>query len=190
MAEPRPLPLFVWVDQQRRARATALRRSRRFALGCALIAAVGATILHPPAPRLVWNASASTPLGLYWITPGARLRRGHLALVRLPDAARDLAARRHYLPANVPAVKRVAAIAGDRICARGSRVAIGSAPPVFRRAADLHRRPLPQWNGCIVLGAGELLLLNRDVPDSFDGRYFGAVGGIHVIGQARLIWAR
>jgi type IV secretory pathway protease TraF len=39
-----------------------------------------------------------------------------------PDVARDLASRRRYLPRNVPLVKPVAAIAGDRVCARAAAV--------------------------------------------------------------------
>jgi type IV secretory pathway protease TraF len=66
------------------------------------------TILVPPAPRLLWNASASAPIGLYRVEPD-RCRiaaigpsHGCRANVRL------LAASRHYLPTGVPLVKRVA----------------------------------------------------------------------------------
>ena len=33
--------------------------------------ALGATIAVPPHPRLVWNTSASAPVGLYRVTPDA-----------------------------------------------------------------------------------------------------------------------
>lgn len=63
-------PLFAWGDALRLARARRrqlIRRAADLAIGCALI---GATIVAPPAPRLVWNASESAPVGLYAVNPG------------------------------------------------------------------------------------------------------------------------
>src|SRR3546814_14105689 len=83
-------------------------------LGLVLLSAV-----LPPAPRLVWNASASAPQGLYAVTPGAWVEPGEMVIARVPLSYRQLAAARRYLPMNVPLVKRVAAYAGDRVCASG-----------------------------------------------------------------------
>src|SRR3546814_8386683 len=77
-----------------------------------------------PAPRLVCNASASAPTGFWRIDPGARIDRGDMVLVRTPDSVRQLAARRHYLPANVPLLKRVVARDGSKVCALGSAIFI------------------------------------------------------------------
>ena len=74
-------------------------------LGC-----VGFAMLVRPAPLLLWNASASAPVGLYRVMSGAPIQRGDMVLVRTPDSVRDLAAERGYLPLNVPLVKRVAAL--------------------------------------------------------------------------------
>src|SRR3546814_1434020 len=79
-------------------------------LGLVLLSAV-----LPPAPRLVWNASASAPQGLYAVTPGAWVEPGEMVIARVPLRYRQLAAARRYLPMNVPLVKRVAAYAGDQI---------------------------------------------------------------------------
>lgn len=189
------LPLFAWREEQRRGRAAARLRARRIAVRIALgtaalaaLAALCATLVWPPAPRLVWNASASAPIGLYRITPGARPRRGDYALVRLPRAWRLYAARRGYLPANVPAIKRVAALSGETICANAKAVEIGGAVRAPRRSADAYERPLPAWSGCRVLRPDEVFLLN-DAPGSFDGRYFGAVDLSALLGKAQLLWA-
>ncbi len=193
MPEPRPLPLFSWFEQQRRRRAAARLRVRRIALRCALggaaLAALGVTIAWPPVPRLVWNASASAPIGLYRIVPGAAPQRGEFALVRLPRDVRLFAARRGYLPANVPAIKRVAGLPGQTICAAPGSIQIDLAPPAERRQFDGQGRSLPRWTGCRVLGQDEIFLLN-DAPGSFDGRYFGPIRRERVIGEARLLWAR
>lgn len=163
---------------------------RRIAAGAAILilgCALGATLVAPPAPRLLWNASASTPIGLYAVLPGATIGPGDRAVVRTPAAVRDLAARRHYLPANVPLVKRVAAISGQRICASGSRLLIDGVPAAVRFARDTRGRPLPRWQGCRTLARGELLVLG-DAPGSFDGRYFGPVTRTAVIGRAIPLW--
>jgi len=182
-------PLFAWGDALRAARARR-RRLRRAALAIALGAlALGATIVAPPAPRLVWNASASAPVGLYRVFPGTIAERGRMVVAWLPAPWRDLAARRHYLPANVPLVKRVVAAAGDEVCALGDAVFVNGRPAVMRRKADRLSRPLPWWRGCVRLRDRQLFLL-MDHPDSFDGRYFGVTEGTDVVGTAVLLWRR
>ncbi len=151
------------------------------------IPATPATLV--PTPRLVWNASASAPIGFYWRVAGAP-SRGDLVLARAPHWARRLAAERHYLPLNVPLLKRVAAIAGDVICASGDAVSIDGHVVAHRLASDRMGRPLPQWEGCKTLGAGEFFLLMADVPDSFDGRYFGVTERRDIIGRLEPLWTR
>jgi type IV secretory pathway protease TraF len=106
-----------------------------------------------------------------------------------PPAARGLAARRHYLPANIPLVKRVAAAAGEQVCARGAAILVGERLLAHRKTRDSAGRPLPRWTGCHRLGEGEYLLLT-DSPDSFDGRYFGITRKTELVGRAVLLWAR
>lgn len=192
MVERRDLPLFAWDDTLRReARARRRARTRQLVIAGAIGSiALAATIAVPPHPRLVWNASASAPVGLYRVTPDAPLRAGDMVIAWVPAEARMLAARRRYLPANVPLVKRVAAVAGDTVCAIGPVVSINGLAVVERRRFDGAHRVLPWWQGCITLRAGELFLLMSDAADSFDGRYFGPTGPADVIGRARLIWAR
>jgi len=36
-------------------------------------------------------------------------------------------------------------------------------------------RPWPSWQGCRVIAVGEIFLMNGQVRDSLDGRYFGPV---------------
>ena len=144
--------------------------------------------LASPAPRLVWNASASAPLGLYWLTHEA-IRRGDFVLAEPPDSARRLAAARGYLPAGVRLVKRVAALAGDMVCAVGRAILINGQVAAERLDHDGRGRPLPAWHGCRRLGPDEVFLLMGDVPDSFDGRYFGPIQRWAVVGKLVPLWA-
>ena len=190
MVERRDLPLFAWGDALRAARARRGRLRRRIAFLAAGIAALGLTIALPPRPRLVWNASASAPIGLYAVSPGARLARGDMVIAWPPAGARDLAARRRYLPANVPLVKRVVGVAGDTICAVDRVVTVDGDSAARRRDLDAMGRVLPAWQGCFQLGPGMVFLLMGGNPSSFDGRYFGATLAQDIVGKATPLWVR
>ena len=182
-------PLLAWGDALRRANLDRRRRNRRIALVGAGAACLLATIALPPAPRLLWNASASAPEGLYAVSPGASPAPGDMVIAWAPEPYRRLAATRHYLPINVPLVKRVAASAGDQVCAIGTDITINGRRVAERRAVDGADRPMPRWTGCVRLRGSQLFLLTND-PASFDGRYFGVTEGEDVIGKARLLWRR
>jgi conjugative transfer signal peptidase TraF len=191
MPEHRELPLFRWGEELRRhRRARRVVRLRLIAAALAAAAATAAvgTILWPPRPLLVWNASASSPIGLYHVGPSAGVRRGQMAIAWPPDAGRELGAERHYLPRNVPLVKRVAAVEGDRVCAVGEAIFVNGRFETLRSPQDPSGRPMPWWTGCEDLARGELFLLTAGNPNAFDGRYFGVTRPAQIIGQARLIW--
>jgi conjugative transfer signal peptidase TraF len=160
---------------------------RAAAIGASALLA--ATIVAPPPPLLVWNASASMPVGLYFVAPGKSVHVGDIVAARLPDRAGRLAAHRRYLPFGLPIVKPVAAAAGDQICAIGGALFVNGMRTATRLRRDGKGRPLPAWTGCIRLGTRQLFLLANRSRASFDSRYFGPIGQDLVIGPARLIWA-
>lgn len=185
-----PLPLLEWQPPL----AGRPRRSRTFLLASAVgLALLGTSALLDfsvnPAPRLVWNASASAPIGFWRIDPRARIDRGDMVLVHTPDSVRRLAARRHYLPANVPLLKLVVAREGSEVCALGPAIFIDGRFTATRKKVDGQGRPLPWWHGCERLRKERLFLL-MDHSDSFDGRYFGPVDETSVIGKATPLWLR
>ena len=157
--------------------------------GVLAVAALAASGRSAGRTLLVWNASPSTTEGLYAIDRFARPVVGDTVIARPPAWAARLAAERGYLPPWVPLVKTVVAASGDRVCASRTLVAVNGHAVAIRLAADAHGRSLPGWTGCSVIAPGELFLLGRGHPDSFDGRYFGPSAPQHLIGKARLIWA-
>jgi conjugative transfer signal peptidase TraF len=183
-------PLLDWGDQLRASKHKRRILGRRVLVTGIGITLLGLTMAFPPAPRLVWNASASAPIGLYAVTPGAPVDPGDMVIAKVPDRWRMMAAQRRYIPANVPLVKRVAAVAGDEVCALGDEIFINGRWLAERRHVDAQGRPMPWWNGCLRLRGRQLLLLMSNSPASFDGRYFGVTEGGLVVGKARLLWAR
>lgn len=181
--------MAAWSAQLRAARSRRRRLRRRGASLALLMLALGATAALPPRPLLLWNASASAPVGLYAVSGAGDLARGDMVIAQLPPDWRRLAALRRYLPANIPLVKRIAAVPGDRVCAVGSDLFVNGHLVARRRALDGAGRPIPRWSGCVLLRErAYLLLMNRH--ESFDGRYFGVSAREHIIGKAHLLWRR
>lgn len=149
----------------------------------------GAVAALAPHPRLVWNASASMPLGLYRIEVGRTPKAGDLVLVDPPGNIATLLAARGYLPRGVPLLKRVAAADGALVCRSGVFVTIDGLAAARARYRDRLGRALPRWFGCRRLQRGELFLLGA-APDSFDGRYFGVLPASAVIGTAHPLLTR
>jgi conjugative transfer signal peptidase TraF len=191
MPEPAHLPLFDWAQEKGRLVARPRRTSRATVL-IAAAASIGATatVIGPPRPAIVWNASASAPLGLYRVGAATPLRRGDMVIAVFPAAAHRLAATRGYLPAHVPAVKRVAAVSGDTVCAVGPVISINGRRVAERRRRDELGRPLPWWQGCATMRPDQIFLLMTDAAASFDGRYFGPSETAAILGRAHPLCVR
>ena len=154
---------------------------------CGLAALAWAAFVQP-LPRLVYNTSDSDPIGWYHVGPSDALRVGAIVLTTLPPDAAALAAQRRYLPARVPLLKRVGAMAPQHVCIFDALVWIDGVPVFSLLPADRLGRPLPFWPHCRRLEAGELFLLSSTNPASFDSRYFGPVSVSNVTGVAQPVW--
>ena len=164
---------------------TALRTAICAALGVAVIALPVAMTLPV---RLVYNATASAPLGWYVVVPVQEAGVGDVVLAHLPSSAARIADERHYLPESVPILKRVGAVAGQRVCVRNRILRIDLELPVRLLERDGLGRPLTPWLGCRPLNFDELFLLSHDSAASFDSRYFGPIPRRLVIGRAVALW--
>jgi conjugative transfer signal peptidase TraF len=155
-------------------------------LGALALVLLAASARHDP--LLVWNASASSPRGLYVLASQAPAT-GDFVIAWPPAVAAGMAASRGYLPRGVPLLKTVAAGPGDHVCARGPYTRVNGMLAATRRRVDGAGRVLPWWSGCRVLRPGEVLLLGHGSPGSFDSRYFGPVPANRIVGRARLLWS-
>lgn len=138
-----------------------------------------------PTPlRLVWNASASVPIGLYHLGPPRDLTVGDLVAVMPDKPLADWMVARGYIGRDVPLMKRVTALPGQQVCRTGNAVTVDAVPLGDALDRDRRGRKLPVWQGCQYIAAGEIFLMNPDVRDSLDGRYFGPIPARTVIGKA------
>jgi conjugative transfer signal peptidase TraF len=142
----------------------------------------------PDRALLLWNASASAPLGLYRVRADHHPARGELVLVIPSRSVAAFAASRGYLPMGIPLVKRIAALAGDTVCTRGDLILINGKPVASRLLSDHQGRTLPGWSGCRALRRDEVFPLMLNVRDSFDGRYFGPVHSAQIVGRLVPLW--
>ncbi len=167
------------------------RRRRRAAPVAVMLAGLGLIAVPTVAgwqPRIIWNASASVPLGLYAATPAEAIADGDLVLVRPPETLAAFLAERGYVARGVPLLKHVAALPPQVVCAEGTAITVDGETMAHRRMADRLGRPLPTWHDCHRLESGEVFLLNLAEPDSLDGRYFGPLPRTSIVARLRPVW--
>ena len=165
-----------------------IARARTLAI---MLVGVSATVspgLADCPPWLIWNASASVPIGLYAIHAVGALRVGVLVAIKPPEPLASFLADRRYLPRGVPLMKHVAALAGQSVCRNGLTVSVDSVTVGEARERDSRSRPLPSWQGCRVIAVDEVFLMNARSADSLDGRYFGPLPAASIVGRATPLW--
>lgn len=149
---------------------------------------VAAPVWSGHAPRFIWNASASLPVGLYRITPATGIAVTDIAVVMPPDGLATFLDARGYLPRGLPLLKRVLALGGRTVCRHGNDIYAYGARYGQARTQDTNGRPLPVWQGCRTLRDDEAFLMNWDAADSFDGRYVGPLSVTTIVGRAVPVW--
>lgn len=158
-----------------------------FATALAAVGALFSALVTMPR-MLVWNASASVPIGLYRIDRGARYSTSELVAVEPPEPLAAFLAGRGYLPKGVLLLKRILAVPGQTVCRNRLTISVEGSEVGVALERDRAGRDLPTWEGCRRIPAGTVFLMNRQVRDSFDGRYFGVLPTDHVIGRAVPLW--
>ncbi|MBR1187372.1 S26 family signal peptidase [Bradyrhizobium sp. AUGA SZCCT0160] len=150
-------------------------------------ALIAPTVLETT-PLYVWNASESVPIGLYRLQPADDLFVTELVAAQPPEPLATFLDLNGYLPAGVLMLKRVLALPGQTVCRSGLAVSVDAIEVGEARERDGRGRPLPKWQGCHVVGEGELFVMNWQSTSSLDGRYFGFLPASAIIGRALPVW--
>lgn len=165
-----------------------MRRRTQYLMGVGLGTALILAGLLPLKERLIWNRTASAPLGLYWLSD--RLPAlGEWAVVsaRAPEAV--WASGRGYTGRHWPLIKQVVATNGAEICRQNLTVTVSGEVVAEALETDARGEILPVWQGCRRLEAGEIFLINPH-PRSMDGRYFGPTKVTNLAGTALPVWLK
>jgi len=126
----------------------------------AAVAVMGSTMGPKAAPRFVWNVSESVPTGLYHVQPARRLIVTALVVAYPPEPLATFLVDGGYLPRGVPLIKRILALPGRTVCRAGLTITVDGIDMGAARERDYRGRPLPGWQGCRVVAAGEVFLMN------------------------------
>ncbi len=160
-----------------------------------LLIGMGVVSLMAPAllqshRMLLWNASASIPVGIYLIEITDTRYVSELVAVLPPEPLARYLEAGNYLPRGVPMLKHVLALPGQTVCREGLVVTIDKVVAGMARERDRRGRALPVWQGCRVVAQDALFLMNLRSADSLDGRYFGPLPRSAVTGRARPVWTK
>jgi type IV secretory pathway protease TraF len=90
----------------------------------------------------------------------------------------------------LPMLKRILALPGHTVCRNGLAILVDDIEVGAALSNDSRGRPLPDWQGCTIVGDDQLFLMNWQSETSLDGRYFGVVPKASVIGRAIPMWTR
>lgn len=155
---------------------------------CLAVVFMGMTSLLRPVPKLIWNASASVPIGLYAVRPTSAHHIGDLVVVRAPEALATFLDTRGYLARGVPLLKHIAALPGQVVCRTGHTITVNGTTMGHVLDRDHLGRILPVWEGCRLVADQEMFLMNWLSENSLDGRYFGPLPASTIVGRADPLW--
>lgn len=150
--------------------------------------AAGASVVVERSPTLIWNVSASVPIGLFAVHAASNLEVADLVAAVAPEPLATFLADGGYLPRNVPLLKRLVALPGQVVCRFGVAITVDDIEMGDALSHDRLGRDLPVWEGCRLIGDGEIFLMNWQSNDSLDGRYFGPLPSTSIIGRAVPVW--
>jgi conjugative transfer signal peptidase TraF len=175
------------IGDRARQRQPPARDSAQTVLRLLAVSALTTALSCIVASHLIWNRTASLPLGLYFRSSESRAHEGQLVALRVPPRVRPLVHDRRYLPDGSLLIKPVAAVAGDVVCTRCGILTINGVPFGRILTRDSHGRELPGYEGCGALPEGQVFLASHH-PASFDSRSFGPVD-IHALqGTVTPLW--
>lgn len=151
---------------------------------CLAATGVVAAAVIPMPTKLIWNATASAPIGFYTVEPADAIEVPELVAVLPPEPLASFMISRGYVGRGVPLLKRVLGLPGQKVCRTRRTITVDAIEIGEALEHDRMGRHLPVWQGCRVIVEGQIFLMNWEIRDSLDGRYFGALPASAVIGRA------
>ena len=158
-----------------------------FALGCVGIIMVALSTFTRPTALVIYNPTPSEPIGFYRYTT-AKPAPGELISFKVPEPGRAYAAQHLAYVLRYSILKEIAAGQGSTVCADHAVLSIDGRARAIIADHDRQGHPLPHWQGCRRLGAGEYFAFSNRIPNSYDSRYYGPVSSRQVLGVYAPLW--
>lgn len=164
------------------------RKLRKLPLVMTALALLGIASLGPiwrtTGIIIVRNTSPSMPYGFYLVQSARTISRGDLVVFQLPQTVKQEMSGFRWIGRLTLLLKQVAAIQGDVVCSRGGKLFINDTFIADSKKDDSEGRLIPVFRGCFTVGESKFLPISTRIPNSFDGRYFGAVSEGEIVGSA------
>src|SRR5690606_33869211 len=102
--------------------------------------------------KLIWNATASVPVGFYTVEPADALDVPELVAIMPPEELAAFIVGRGYVGRGVPLLKHVLGLPGQRVCRTGRTITVDGIEMGDALDRDRIGRKLPIWQGCRTIG--------------------------------------
>lgn len=141
-------------------------------------------------PHLViYNYTASLPVGWYWLEPAASLRHGDIILCDADEDTMQLAVERQWINPNTHFLKCIYGLPGDVYEIRAHRYIVNGEDKGEIKQYDSAGRKLPlQPDGKYIVPEG-YILTGTSEENSFDSRYYGPIPIKNVYNKAHYLCA-
>ena len=166
-----------------------LRQFKALGLSLLFISVLAAIVylLHFLGYGLAYQHSKSMPEGWYTYYPAHNLKRGDIVLFQPPKSLDNFIAKRGWKKAHEPIMKRVFAMAPDKVCVTGHSLNITHKPKINIKQFDSRGFALPKLQICRALTHNEYMLMSNFNAKSFDSRYFGPINRVNIVAKAKKI---
>src|SRR5690606_33152373 len=125
-------------------------------LAVSVIAAMSAVDMPT---RLIWNATASAPIGVYTVVPAEPIDVPELVAFVPPEPLAVFMVERGYIARGVPLLTRVVGLFGQRVCRIGRTIAVDGAEMGKALERDRSGRELPVWQVCRAIRDREIFIM-------------------------------
>src|SRR5690606_17278302 len=101
-----------------------MTRSRTLTVTALAVIGIAAASADETPTKLIWNATASAPVGFYTVEPADALDVPELVAVMPPEPLAAFMVERGYIARGVPLLKRVVGLPGQRVCRLRSTITV------------------------------------------------------------------
>ena len=136
---------------------------------------------------IIYNPTPSVQTGFY-VYDGHKYEPGSIILFKTPSIVKDYTEKYFSKAPLEHFLKPVLAKEGDHVCYKNGAFYLNGEAFAGASKEDSAGHPLPLWQECRIMRAGEYFVFSDLVENSFDSRYYGPVPKESIIGSFVLLF--